>query len=298
MSLTEWSIMHVNWWKHNISQASLSLVVPQNKDQIHLFCDSSTVGWGVFFPLTNSRTGGLWDIQEQSLHINVLEAKSIYIGIQIYFQHLFDSTVHIHTDNQVCLFALRLQGSTHSPWLNKYIAKIIQFLEHRKLHLVISYVRSEDNIEADTASRLYDHDLEWSVPDKIFHKICQKWGTPEIDLFASRLNHRVPLYCSWKPDPHAHAIDAFSIDWTDFNLVYIFCPYSLLTKVLKRWQDQKPNLTEGIIVAPCWKGQPWYPVLKNLSQQPPMEFHSSQLVLHHRPGQTHNIKTKILVFKL
>ena len=33
---------------------------------------------------------------------------------------------------------------------------------------------------------------------------------PSIDLFASRLNKQFPIFCSWKPDPDAWKIDAFS----------------------------------------------------------------------------------------
>ena len=55
---------------------------------------------------------------------------------------------------------------------------------------------------------VYQHDLLSSIPDDQFEKIYKKWGTPEIDLFASRLNHRVLRYCSWRPDPHAYAVDA------------------------------------------------------------------------------------------
>ena len=302
MSISEWATLHVTWWRENVQHAITSLVAPPLKEQIHMFCDASTVGWGIYFPLTDSHTGGLWNLQEQSLHINVLEILSILFGLKIYFSSLHHETVHIHTDNQVALFSLRAQGSTKSPWCNKYTAKIMQFMEERNLHFIVSYIRSQDNVHADTASRVYQHDLEWSIPDEVFKTICQKWGTPDIDLFASRLNHKVPKYCSWKPDPYAFAIDAFSIDWTDFNLVYIFSPTSLITKVLKTWQDlqvsQEKTSHNAIIVAPCWTTQPWFPVLQQLTQEPPLQFHSDQLILHHRPQEKHRLKYKILVYKL
>ena len=304
MSLSEWAILHVEWWKNHVSQAINSLVVPPNRDQIHLFCDASTVGWGAYFPSTRSQTGGLWDLQEQSLHINVLELKSIYLSILIYFDKLHSSTVHIHTDNQVALFSLKRQGSTQSPWCNKFTAKIMNFLENRNLHLIVSYIRSENNTEADQASRVYQHDLEWSIPDDQFEKICQKWGSPEIDLFASRLNHRVPKYCSWRPDPHAYAVDAFGIDWDEFNLIYAFPPIRLLPRVLKTWQDITEARQRGhkekhaIIVAPLWPAQPWFPVLQKLTREKPLKLHSSQLILHHRPQEKHRLDFKLLVCKL
>ena len=51
------------------------------------------------------------------------------------------------------------------------------------------------------------------------------YGNPSLfgDLIVSRVNHQINKYISWKPDPKALAIDAFSIKWnTEFY--YIFPP--------------------------------------------------------------------------
>ena len=45
-------------------------------------------------------------------------------------------------------------------------------------------------------------------------QIGQKWFTPHVDLFATRLNHKVPLYLSPVPDQHAWDIDALNINWS------------------------------------------------------------------------------------
>ena len=39
------------------------------------------------------------------------------------------------------------------------------------------------------------------------------YGTPIIDLFASRLNKQLPKYYTWKPNPKATAIDTFLQNW-------------------------------------------------------------------------------------
>ena len=48
---------------------------------------------------------------------------------------------------------------------------------------------------------------------KILNKLCILWGKPDIDLFATRLNSKLPKYVSWKPDPGSVSIDDFSISW-------------------------------------------------------------------------------------
>ena len=58
---------------------------------------------------------------------------------------------------------------------------------------------------------MFERALEWKPRESVFKQIVSTFGKPDIDLFASRINHQLPNYISWKPDPGAKAIDAFSI---------------------------------------------------------------------------------------
>ena len=49
----------------------------------------------------------------------------------------------------------------------------------------------------------------------------------EIDLFASRINNQFTKYVSYKPDPSALAIDAFTLDWSKL-MFYAFPPFSVI----------------------------------------------------------------------
>jgi len=53
-----------------------------------------------------------------------------------------------------------------------------------------------------------------------------------IDLFASRLNDQLDVYYSWKPDPGCTYVDAFSIDWGNFNF-FAFPPFSLIPRCVQ-----------------------------------------------------------------
>jgi hypothetical protein len=71
---------------------------------------------------------------------------------------------------------------------------------------------------------------------------------PEVDMFASRLNRQFTQYCSFRPDPEASFIDAFTISWSELKL-YCFPPFSSVLRVLQKFiQD---NAT-GIVVVPMW----------------------------------------------
>ena len=78
---------------------------------------------------------------------------------------------------------------------------------------------------------------------KRFGEICRLFGEPTIDLFVSRLNHKVPRYCAWEPDPGAVFVDSFMYNWKEEKLVYAFPPFSVKHMVIKKLiQDEAEAL--------------------------------------------------------
>jgi len=72
------------------------------------------------------------------------------------------------------------------------------------------------NVPANFQStRNFYDDLEWSLHPSIFLSITEAAHTPDVDLFASRLNHKVHSFVSWHPFPGAIATDAFAISWSN-----------------------------------------------------------------------------------
>ena len=78
---------------------------------------------------------------------------------------------------------------------------------------------------------------------------------PHIDLFASRINYQLEKYVSFKPDPGAFAIDAFTPDWANLKL-YAFPPFNVIPMVLRKIQADKAT---GIYVFLNWPTQAWFP---------------------------------------
>ena len=89
------------------------------------------------------------------------------------------------------------------------------------------------NVMADLLSRSNQaQSTEWSLHPQVFKQICQKWFTPHVDLFATHLNHKLPLYISPVPDPKAWDIDALNINWTGLT-AYAYPPTALLHRVIQ-----------------------------------------------------------------
>ena len=87
-------------------------------------------------------------------------------------------------------------------------------------------------------------------------------GTPDIDLFATRFNHQLPMYVCWKSDPGAVAVDALVESWGVFFL-YIFSPYNLISKILGKIENA---IAATIVIFLFWRTQSWFPKFLKLTQ--------------------------------
>ena len=79
---------------------------------------------------------------------------------------------------------------------------------------------------ADKSSRITYIQAEWMLEKCLFDRVLQTLKfSPTIDLFPSRLNHQLPTCVSYKPDPNAYVVDAFSLVWKQFRF-YCFPPFT------------------------------------------------------------------------
>ena len=123
------------------------------------------------------------------------------------------------------------------------------------------HIPGVENVEADKQSRQSHSQLEWTLDRTIFRDCLNVVKlVPNIDLFASRLNHQLQPYVSWHPDPGAVAVDAFHLSWKPY-MPYMFPPFSLISRVLQKIQRER---IQGIIIVLKWPTQTWWPVLMRM----------------------------------
>ena len=94
-------------------------------------------------------------------------------------------------------------------------------------------------------SRRNQRESEWKL-DKLspLNALERLDFKPEIDSFAPRLNHQCSNYVSYRPDPEALAIDAYSLDWSNLNL-YAFPPLSVIP-LNSEWKLDKLSLLNAL----------------------------------------------------
>ncbi|CAH1242611.1 Hypp6890 [Branchiostoma lanceolatum] len=184
--------------------------------------DASLQGWGA--TCENNRTGGRWSLSESKLHINELELKAAFFALQCFAASRKNSHVHLRIDNTSAVAYINHQGGCKSLTLCKTARDLWKWSLARGLTISAEHIPGVQNEEADTASRAFQDTTEWSLHPDLFRLASRQLGfLPEVDLFASRLNTKLPKFCSWKPDPLAWKVDAFTWPWNGMK-VYIFPP--------------------------------------------------------------------------
>ena len=115
-----------------------------------------------------------------------------------------------------------------------------------------TFIASSDKSIADAQSRVLPKEAEWELADWAFDMIEGNFGSFDIDLFASSANNKCEKFISWRRDPHAFKVDAFTVDWGEFY-VYAFPPFSLVLRTLQKIRD---NRAEGVVVVPFGQSSP------------------------------------------
>lgn len=259
------------WWLNKIDRA----VNPIRDDNycVEIFSDASKTGWGV--ACGGETASGRWSDEESKEHINSLELKAAYFGLQVFARNLHDCQILLRIDNTTAISYVNRMGGVRFTHLNIISRNLWQFCEERRIFVFASYISSQDNEIADAESRRQHPDIEWELSAEAFSMITSKLGTPEIYLFASRTNNKCYRYVSWQRDPGACTINAFTIDWKDCNF-YAFPPFATMLKVLKKIITDG---AEGIVVAPVWPTQPWFPLYQSLLCSDPLILDPTDMVL-------------------
>lgn len=193
-------------------------------------------------------------------------------------------------DNTTAVSYINEQGGIVSNQCNDIARDIWEWTRDNDNWISAAHIAGTLNTEADQASRVFNDRTEWKLDVAVFADIVKTFGTPDIDLLATRLNAQLPRYVAWQPDPFATYINAFSITWTEtFN--YIFPPFSLLSRCLQKIATENAR---ALVIAPAWPTQSWFTPLMNMLVAQPLILPEGCLTLPQGAITKHPPKAKLL----
>ena len=188
-------------------------------------------------------------------YINSLELKAAFFCLKAFCKNKSRLPVLLKLDNTKAVAYINKKGGTISASCNKLAKDIWNWAKGQDIWITASHVPGVKNTTADLRSRLFYDNKEWSLNERVAKSLFDQFGKPEIDLFASRLNSKCSKYASYKPDPDAYHVNAFSLCWLNLN-AYIFPPFSIVGRVLAKLAQDRAT---ALVIVPCWQTQPWFP---------------------------------------
>jgi len=243
------------WWME-VQNLQIGAVFPVPKPQVVITTDASTLGWGGH--IASSVVSGQWSDLEKSYHINLLELLAVEKSLHHLIYSVEGKIVQVKSDNATTVAYINKQGGTKSPSLCLHTRRLLLWCISHNIALTAVHIPGSENALADNLSRgISLAPTEWSLTRPIAQQVFNHMWTPTIDLFASRSNFQLPVYCSRSRDDRAYAVDAMTIDWTGM-WAYAFPPISMIHRVLLKMSTEACTL---LLIAPFWPRQPWFPLL-------------------------------------
>lgn len=210
--------------------------------------------------LKGFKTQALWKPHHQHLHINVLELLAVKFALQAFLPHVQGRAVLVRTDNTTVLQYLNKMGGTKSPQLCQLTWELLTWCIAHKITLSAEHIAGVDNVLADRLSRHLLPTIEWELNDRVVQALFSLWTSPQVDLFATSQNRKLPRFCSLRYHPQAWAVNALDMTW-DNLYAYAFPPLPVLRDTLLKIRRERVVV---LLVAPLWTRREWYNLLLGL----------------------------------
>ena len=252
------------WWSKQVQLregVSLSLPAPD----ISFFSDASDVGWGAL--VGEHHASGLWLPHQKALSINMRELLAVQLGLQAFEHLIVGMSVALFCDNTTTVAYLHRSGGTFSSTLNSTAREVLLWAESRRIRLLPQFIMGSSNVTADALSRPNQViGSEWALHQEVVDQLVHRWPAM-IDLFATSLTARLPVYFSPASDPRAAGTDALLQPWDDLQ-AYAFPPIAIIRRVLLKLRSSKN--CELTLIALFWPQRDWFPDLLELLSDVPI----------------------------
>ena len=158
------------------------------------------------------------------------ELRAAGLGLQEFQELVQDKMVAVFIDNTTAVAYLKNQGGTMSQKLNQEAQEILRWSEEKGVVLCPQFLLGSRNVIADSLSRPNQiQGAEWTLCQETVDQITRRWPAT-IDLFATSLNYRFPVYFAPLQDPVSVGTDSLLQNWENLQ-GYAFPPFPLIRKV-------------------------------------------------------------------
>lgn len=159
-----------------------------------LMTDASFTGWGAH--VDGLTVYGVWT-DNPLPHINKLELMVFLLALRSFVTLLQGQVVAIMSDNTTAVAYINSQGGTVSRSLCKLALQLWDFCLANNIVPTATHVPGIENSLADVLSHNLTTCHKWELNDSYLTPIFHCWGRPALDAFATAINAKCGLFCSW-----------------------------------------------------------------------------------------------------
>ena len=268
--ITTNAIDDMTWWVDNICLLN-GRPINEPVASLRATTDASDWGWGATIKhvndLSSSSWGGFFSKEDSKKHINYKELLAILYLLKSSPIPVQGKTIDLGVDNTTALFYIKNMGG-RKPHLALLAEEIYSFTYHNNVSLLAYHIPGVSNVLADRESRkqFTYHLVDYQLNPLLFKRINKIFGPHTIDAFATYQDKQLPRFGSREPQPEATWVDAMSHSWKNENL-WVNPPFSMIGRILNKIKREKATAT---ILAPLWPAQSWYPLLLEMTVEPPL----------------------------
>lgn len=254
MRLSHKAAEELKWWINHLDNWNGKFIILPTPS-LTIMSDASKVGWGAINMKTGEEIHGFWSQLERKYGNNIRELLAGKMAAEAFHEDIEGKVFELQMDNTSAVSYIQKMGGK-VQFLSNIAEDFWNFCLERKSICIPKYVPGKQNL-ADKPSRIAFDRNDWKLNPEIFRMLDNIWGMHQVDLFATRLNTQLPKFVSWKKEPKAWKVDAFSFPWKDIN-GWANPPFGLIARLLAKVKQEKCTIT---LIAPLWRTQPWFPFL-------------------------------------
>lgn len=239
-----------------------------NGPVLRLRTDASNVAWGAQLSVQEGRRfkevatcSQRWSTTQAKKHITHREALASCLAVDNMISMMVPGA-NLTIQADAVSTALSWTKGSKIWGINEPIRARLTTLAKKNISVSGEFLKGELNTRADWLSRNPDP-LNYRLDRGMFHKVCNLFNfKPEVDLFASKDNHQLPLYHSWRMDKESLG-NAWSSPWDKPS--WGNPPWQLIARMLAKIRKEKATV---LVCLPVWRSAPWWSLLVKLQATP------------------------------
>ena len=281
--LSSAALTDLRWWHASDWNDGAPILLPA--PELTIATDASDTGWGAcVVEVAGLNARGFFSAAQRATTIMERELAAVHYALQAFSGVVRGRQVRLLIDNQAAAYGL-MNLTLRQAAARQQLLRIHKLARELCVRMLVQWIPTGENGRADALSRATDRN-DYMLHPHLFAQLCCRWGTPDVDAFATALNAQVPRFWAAMPHPGAAAVDALAQDLSGLH-IYANPPWGLIGPLLDRIA-QSPT-TEATLVLPFWRSAAWFPQLLSLSDDSVLMSTTADTFLPGANGNSHGI---------